>query len=167
MGEAQPDGSHGGGGRLVALVVGLSTVLAVQTKAKADVTRAFQRETSANAALAAANAELTRSKVAVQARYDLAVDAIQAFHTGVSEDFMMKQDRFKDLRDQLLKTASDFSGKLGALLREERTCRRGGHSYPPTSRWPSWQAGSAGRRTRWQCTALCWPAAKRPRERQG
>ncbi len=103
---------------LVAGVLGLSAVLAVQTKAKTDVTRAFQRETSANAALASANAELTRSKVAVQARYDLAVEAIEAFHTGVSEDFMMKQERFKDLRNKLLKTASDFYGKLGALLRD-------------------------------------------------
>ena len=103
---------------LLALVTGLSAVLAVQTKAKSDVTRAFQREASANAALAAANTELTRSKVAVQARYDLAVEAIKTFHTGVSEDFLMKQERFKDLRNKLLRTASDFYGKLGALLRE-------------------------------------------------
>jgi eukaryotic-like serine/threonine-protein kinase len=103
---------------LLALVTGLSAVLAVQTKAKADVTKAFRREANANSALAAANAELTRSKMAVQARYELAVEAIKTFHTGVSEDFMMKQDRFKDLRNKLLMTASDFYGKLGALLRE-------------------------------------------------
>jgi eukaryotic-like serine/threonine-protein kinase len=103
---------------LLALVTGLSAVLAVQTKAKADVTKAFRREANANSALAAANAELTRSKMAVQARYELAVEAIKTFHTGVSEDFMMKQDRFKDLRNKLLMSASDFYGKLGALLRE-------------------------------------------------
>ncbi|MFI5456219.1 MAG: tetratricopeptide repeat protein [Isosphaerales bacterium] len=83
---------------LVAGVVGLSAVLAVQTRA---------------------NADLARSRAAVQARYDLAVDAIKAFHTGVSEDFLLKQEQFKDVRDRLLESASDFYGKLGALLGKE------------------------------------------------
>ena len=90
---------------LVAGVVGLSAVLAVQTQAKA--------------ALAETNAELTRSQAAVQARYDLAVEAIKTFHTGVSEDFLLKQEQFKNVRDRLLKSASDFYGKLGALLGKE------------------------------------------------
>ena len=67
-------------------------------------------------ALAASNDELARSKAAVQARYDLAVEAIKTFHTGVSEDFLLKQDQFKELRDRLLKSAQDFYGKLSALL---------------------------------------------------
>ncbi len=87
---------------LVAGVVGLSAVLAVQTRAKA--------------ALARSNVELTRSRAAVQARYDLAVEAIRTFHTGVSEDFLLKQGQFKDVRDRLLRSASDFYGRLGALL---------------------------------------------------
>ena len=66
-----------------------------------------------------ANADLTRSKQAVQARYDLAVDAIKTFHTGVSEDFLLKQDQFKELRDWLLKSAAEFYGKIGALLGKE------------------------------------------------
>ena len=86
------------GAALVAGVVGLSAVLAVQTRA---------------------NAELTRSQAAVQARYELAVEAIKTFHTGVSEDFLLKQEQFKDVRDRLLKSASDFYGKLGALLGKE------------------------------------------------
>ena len=53
------------------------------------------------------------------ARYDLAVKAIKTFHTGVSEDFLLKEDKFKDLRDRLLTSASDFYGKLGALLGKE------------------------------------------------
>ena len=93
------------GAALVAGVVGLSAVLAVQTQAKAT--------------LATTNAELTSSKAAVQARYNLAVEAIQAFHTGVSEDFLLKQEQFKVVRDRLLKSASDFYGKLGALLGKE------------------------------------------------
>ena len=59
------------------------------------------------------------SRAAVQARYELAADAIKTFHTGVSEDFLLKEEKFKDLRDRLLKSASDFYGKLGALLGKE------------------------------------------------
>ncbi len=67
---------------LVAGVVGLSLVLAVQTQAKAAISAALGRETRANEGLATANAELEWSRAAVQARYDLAVDAIKTFHTG-------------------------------------------------------------------------------------
>ncbi|MGO9467263.1 MAG: tetratricopeptide repeat protein [Isosphaeraceae bacterium] len=101
---------------VLAGVVGLSAVLAVQTRANAQLSGALKRETKARLDLAAANGELVRSRQAVQARYDLAVDAIKTFHTGVSEDFLLKQDQFKELRDRLLKSASDFYGKLGALL---------------------------------------------------
>jgi serine/threonine-protein kinase len=68
---------------LVAGVIGLSAVLAVQTQAKADIGRALTREKSANCALAVANFELGRSREAVQARYELAADAIKTFYTGV------------------------------------------------------------------------------------
>ena len=104
---------------MLAGVIGLSAILVVQTQAKAEVAKGLARETDAKDALAAANAELSRSKAAVQARYDLAVDAIKTFHTGVSEDFLLKQDRFKELRDRLLQSAADFYGKLGALLGKE------------------------------------------------
>ena len=104
---------------LLAGVVGLSAVLVVQTQAKAEIAQALGRETSANKALAAANEELSRSRAAVQARYELAVEAIKTFHTGVSEDFLLKEEKFKELRDRLLKSASDFYGKLSALLGKE------------------------------------------------
>ena len=91
----------------------------MQTQAKAEIARALGRETRANTALAAANEELSRSRAAVQARYELAVEAIKTFHTGVSEDFLLKEEKFKELRDRLLKSASDFYGKLSALLGKE------------------------------------------------
>ncbi|AMV41022.1 tetratricopeptide repeat protein [Planctomyces sp. SH-PL62] len=101
-------------------VLGLFAVLAVQASANAQLSDALDRETRAGAALADANAGLTRSKAAVQARYNLAVDAIKTFHTGVSEDFLLKQDQFKELRDRLLESAADFyRRKLGALLGDE------------------------------------------------
>jgi tetratricopeptide (TPR) repeat protein len=97
---------------LLAIVAGLTAVLGVQAKANRDLG-------AANESLATANDELSRSKAAVQARYDLAVQAIKTFHTGVSEDFLLKQPQFKELRDRLLNSAADFYGKLGALLGKE------------------------------------------------
>ena len=80
---------------VLAGVLGLFAVLIVQT---------------------AANAELIRSRAAVQARYELAVEAIKTFHSGVSEDFLLKEEKFKDLRDRLLNSASDFYGKKASRL---------------------------------------------------
>jgi eukaryotic-like serine/threonine-protein kinase len=104
---------------LAAGVVGLSAVLLVQSAANARLSESLKRETNANAALGAAYAELKSSKAAVQARYELAMEAIKTFHTGVSEDFLLKEDKFKEQRDRLLKSAADFYGKLSALLGRE------------------------------------------------
>jgi serine/threonine-protein kinase len=105
-------GVTGAAAAVLAGVMGLSAVLAVQASANARLSQSLKRETSANN-------ELKRSKAAVQARYDLAVEAVKSFHTGVSEDFLLKEERFKQHRDRLLETASDFYGKLGALLGKE------------------------------------------------
>jgi tetratricopeptide (TPR) repeat protein len=90
---------------LMAVVGGTSTVIVVQANANGDLRAANER---------------------VKQRYELAVDAIKTFHTGVSEDFLLKQVQFKALRGRLLKSAADFYGRLGALLREEndRASRR-------------------------------------------
>lgn len=100
-------------------VVGLVAVLAVQAAANSRLSDSLARETNSNKALNEANAKLTRSQAAVQARYDLAVAAIKTFHTGVSKDFLVKQVQFKSLRDNLLSSAADFYGKLAALLGKE------------------------------------------------
>src|SRR5204863_9477564 len=71
----------------------------------------------ANGRVLKANAELSAANAKVEARYNLAVEAIKTFHTGVSEDFLLKQDQFKELRDRLLKSASEFYQKLGRMLR--------------------------------------------------
>ena len=70
-------------------------------------------------------------------RYNLAVEAIKIFHTGVSEDFLLKQEQFKDVRDRLLKSASDFYGKLGSLLGKETDMASHQASGRQTLRWPS------------------------------
>jgi tetratricopeptide (TPR) repeat protein len=69
---------------------------------------------------AKANADLRAANTRVEQRYKLAVDAIRTFHTGVSEDFLLQQDQFKELRDRLLKSAADFYAKLSALLEKEK-----------------------------------------------
>jgi serine/threonine protein kinase/tetratricopeptide (TPR) repeat protein len=104
---------------VLAVAAGLVAVAAVQTVANARLSASLTRETKANMALADANADLARSRAAVQARYDLAIEAIKTFHTGVSEDFLLKEERFKDLRNRLLKSASDFYGKLSTVLGKE------------------------------------------------
>src|SRR5262249_23216604 len=87
----------GSAAALLAGVLGLAAVLAVQTRAKAALARSLANETNANKRLATTNAKLARSQAAVQARYGLAVEAIKTFHTGVSEDFLLKEDQFKNL----------------------------------------------------------------------
>jgi eukaryotic-like serine/threonine-protein kinase len=115
----------------LALLGGLVAVVAVQRVANARLAASLTRETNANAALGLANAELTKSRAAVQARYQLAMNAIKTFHTGVSEDFLLKEESFKELRNKLLKSAADFYAKLGALL---------GNESDSASRRALWQA---------------------------
>ncbi len=96
---------------LVAGAVGLVAIAGVQAQANSALR-------AANTEVRRANTELAAEKARVQERYNLALEAIQAFHTGVSEDFLLKEEKFKDLRDRLLKSASDFYGKLAALLKD-------------------------------------------------
>ena len=98
-------GVTGAAAALLAGVVGLSAVLAVQARA--------------NLALADKNTALLAANAKIAARYNLAVDAIETFHTGVSKDFLLKEEKFKDLRDRLLKSAAGFYEKLGALLKDD------------------------------------------------
>ena len=114
---------------LVAMV-GLSAILAVQSRANAALdaknralTAANERETKANADLResnrqkdAANAVLAEANARVQARFELAREAIRAFQSGVSEDEMLKEDRLKPLRDKLLRSAVGFYERLEVLL---------------------------------------------------
>jgi tetratricopeptide (TPR) repeat protein len=86
----------------VAAVGGLTAVLAVQRRANAD--------------LAAKNRELDAERKKVEARFALAQQAIALFHTGVSEEMLLKNAEFKDLRTKLLKEAKGFYEDLEKLL---------------------------------------------------
>jgi hypothetical protein len=82
----------------LAVVGGAAATITVQAASNRALDRknpelsdALGRESHANAELAAANQR-------VEQRYGLAVDAIKMFHTGVSEDFLFKEEKFNELR---------------------------------------------------------------------
>ena len=107
-------------------VIGAGLVLLALLAGMAGTTWGLFREARANARLGESlareqrvNAELSAANEKVETRYNLAVEAIRTFHTGVSEDFLLKEEKFKDLRNRLLKSAAEFYGKLSALLERE------------------------------------------------
>jgi serine/threonine-protein kinase len=72
--------------------------------------------TRAREDLAAKHAELADEQAKVQARFELVQKAIALFHTGVSEDVLLKNAEFKELRTRLLKEAAGFYADLEKLL---------------------------------------------------
>jgi tetratricopeptide (TPR) repeat protein len=108
------------------LVAGItaSTWLAVRAaRAEAAARDAQQAEAEraegerlANAGMAATNAELAAEQTKVQVRFDMAMKAIALLHTGVSEDLLLKNPEFAELRTKLLKAAADFYTDLEKLL---------------------------------------------------
>ena len=122
---------------LVAGVVGLAGILAVQAQANRelkhannDLATAYRQVDDANAGLKTANAELasangrvTRTNAELASankrerqRFELAMDAIKLFHGEVSEDLLLKEKEFADLRSRLLKGAAGFYEKLEQML---------------------------------------------------
>src|SRR5262249_33503905 len=67
------------------------------------------RANEANQALRVANEK-------VEARFELAQKAIKTFHTGVSEEALLKNPEFKQLRTKLLKEAAGFYADQEKLL---------------------------------------------------
>ena len=134
----------------------------------------------ANADLAIANAKVTRANTELaaanereRARFDLALEAIRMFHTGVSEDILLKQEEFKALRTKLLRGAREFYRKLGGLLQGQRIATRGWPWAGPISRSASSRGSSTrSRRPRrssgapWPCSRPC-PARTRPTRSRG
>jgi tetratricopeptide (TPR) repeat protein/aminoglycoside phosphotransferase (APT) family kinase protein len=82
----------------LALLAGLAAVLVVQAQA---------------------NAELAAQQEEVEARFALAQKAIATFHTGVSEDALLRNAELKELRAKLLKEAAGFYADLEGLLADK------------------------------------------------
>ena len=68
--------------------------------------------TRARADLADKNVELAAANERERERFNLAMEAIKTFHTGVSEDLLLKQKEFGTLRGKLLRGAQEFYQKL-------------------------------------------------------
>jgi tetratricopeptide (TPR) repeat protein len=83
---------------MLAALVGLAVVFNIQARANRDLKAANERE---------------------RARFDLALEAIRSFHTGVSEDLLLKQPHSQALRTKLLHGAREFFGKLETLLKDQ------------------------------------------------
>jgi serine/threonine protein kinase len=94
----------------------LAAVLVLMAAGTAVSTWQAVAANRARADLAARNAALADEQAKVQARFDMAAKAIALFHTGVSEDMLLKNDQFKELRTKLLKEAAGFYTELEKLL---------------------------------------------------
>ena len=112
-------------------------------RANTGLLEAIRQKDQANAALAEAN-------VRVQARFDLAREAIRSLKQGVEEEEALKEDRLRPLRDKLLGSARRFYDRLGGLLQGQtddaskvgagRVVRRAGRADRPDRP----EAGGAG-----------------------
>jgi tetratricopeptide (TPR) repeat protein len=89
---------------VVLAVGGLAAVLVVQRRA--------------NDELADKNAELAAAAQRERDKFELATDAIRAYHTGASEDVLLREPGFEKLRAKLLADAGAFYRKLEARVGE-------------------------------------------------
>jgi tetratricopeptide (TPR) repeat protein len=96
------------------IVVGAAAALAVA--AVGGLTGVLEVQRQANLQLGAKNAELAEQQLEVEARFATAQKAIATFHTGVSEDFLLKNPEFTALRTKLLQEAAGFYADLEKLL---------------------------------------------------
>jgi tetratricopeptide (TPR) repeat protein len=106
------------GAAVLAVVVAaaLTAVLAVQQRANAELADKNTQLVNEQAKVEALTRELADERARVQARFAMAVRAIETFHTGVSEDALLKNAEFKELRTNLLKQAAGFYADLEKLL---------------------------------------------------
>ena len=102
---------------LMAVGTALSTWQAVvATLARADLAAKNTELAQEHAKVEARNKELAAEQTKVEARFELAQKAIALFHTGVSEDMLLKNEQFKELRTKLLNEAAGFYADLEKLL---------------------------------------------------
>jgi serine/threonine-protein kinase len=114
------------GAALLVALAGTVAVLAVQRRANQTLARANTDLANANRKVTLANADLQASNERERARFRLAMEAIRTFHSGVSEDVLLKQREFATLRTKLLRGAREFYQKLERLLegQTDREARR-------------------------------------------
>jgi serine/threonine-protein kinase len=100
-------------------VIGLSAVLIVQARANSRLRESNASLEIANARVTKANADLNSANERERRRFDLALEAIQKYHTGVSQDVLLRQGALKSLRGRLLNDAAQFYRKLEGMLSDQ------------------------------------------------
>ena len=117
---------------LLMALVGTGSVLGVQTAANRELQTANMNLLIANAKTTKANNDLIAANDREQKRFELAMDAIKTFHSGVSDDVLLKTKEFRELRTKLLLGAKNFYGRLESLLANQpdtRSKRALGRAY--------------------------------------
>jgi serine/threonine-protein kinase len=115
------------GAALLVALAGTAAVLVVQTRANRELKEANTELAIANQKVVRVNDELQAANGRERARFALAMEAIGTFHSGVSDDILLKQREFAALRTRLLRGAREFYQKLERLL-EGQTDRDSRHS---------------------------------------
>jgi serine/threonine-protein kinase len=118
-------GVTAGGAAMLVALAGALMVLGVQTRANAALKVANTDLAIANTKVTNANSDLAAANQRERARFALAEEAIRTFHTGVSDDILLRQEEFTALRTKLLREAREFYRKLEGLLQghEDRDSR--------------------------------------------
>ena len=96
---------------LFAAVIALLVLSANQRESNLKLTAANQKEKKATA-------QAERQFKLAQSRFELALDAIGQYHNGVTQDFILGQAEFKELRQQLLSAPGEFYRKLNDTLQQ-------------------------------------------------
>ena len=104
---------------LVAATLGLAAVLLVQTRANSELKAANAELDLANRRVSDSYRDLQLANQRERARFDLALEAIKMFHSGVSEDLLLKEKQFDGLRSKLLGGATVFYNRLEDLLKTQ------------------------------------------------
>jgi serine/threonine-protein kinase len=113
-------------------LVGTGSVLAVQTAANRELQTANTKLFNANGQTTKANNDLIAANERERERFELAMEAIKTFHSGVSDDVLLKKKEFGELRTKLLLGAKNFYSRLESLLanQSDRRSRRAlGRAY--------------------------------------
>ena len=111
---------------IVAGVIGLAAVLAVQARLNSDLRAKNLQLATASTRIGLAYAGLADANQQVQARFDLAMEAIRTFHTGVSEDVLLKQKELEELRTKLFRgRASSIASSKPSSADKRAIGRRG------------------------------------------
>ena len=129
-------------------------------RANAGLREAIGQKDQANAALAEAN-------IRVQARFDLAREAIRSLKQGVEEEEALKEDRLRPLRDKLLGSARRFYDRLGGLLQDQTDDASKAVLAESYAELGELIDGSARSRRRWRRTRRRWRSAASWRRRPG